>query len=266
MVRLFILLAANLFASLAFAGAPDQSMDRNADPVAEIFSSEGVDGTLVVASANGEILHLHNDERSVTRFSPASTFKIPNTLIALDLGVLESTDDSFSWDGVDRGLAAWNKDQTLLSAFRVSCVWCYQEIARKVGLVQYETALNLIGYGNQKVGDQVDQFWLNGVLRISAGEQINFLKSLLGVSAPYHREHIAIVKEVMREEQGADYVLYAKSGWTGPEQHVGWYVGYVEKADETWLFAMNMRMDEATEAPLRKELTVESLRAVGILE
>ena len=114
--------------------------------------------------------------------------------------------------------------------------------------------------------DQVDQFWLNGVLRISAVEQINFLKTLLGDSAPYHREHIAIVKDVMREEQGADYMLYAKSGWTGPEQHVGWYVGYLEKTDGIWLFAMNMRMDEATEAPLRKELAVESLRALGILE
>ena len=266
LVRLFILVTAALLMSVAFAGAPDQSSDRKADPVTEIFSSEGVDGTLVVASANGEILHLHNDERSVTRFSPASTFKIPNTLIALNLGVLESTDDSFSWDGVDRGLAAWNKDQTLLSAFRVSCVWCYQEIARKVGLVQYETALNLIGYGNQKVGDQVDRFWLNGVLRISAVEQIRFLKSLHGGSASYDREHIDIVKDVMREEQGADYVLYAKSGWTGPEQHVGWYVGYLEKADGIWLFAMNMRMDEVTEAPLRKELTVESLRALGILK
>jgi beta-lactamase class D len=266
LVRLFILVAAAFLASLAFAGAPDQSMDRKADPVTEIFSSNGVDGTLVVASADGEILHLHNDKRSVTRFSPASTFKIANTLIALDLRVIESSDDSFSWDGVDRGLTAWNKDQTLLSAFRVSCVWCYQEIARKVGLVQYETALNRIGYGNQRVGDQVDQFWLNGVLRISAVEQISFLKSLLGGSVPYQREHIGIVKEVMREEQGADYVLYAKSGWTGSEQHVGWYVGFLEKADGIWLFAMNMRMDEATEAPLRKELTVESLRALGILE
>lgn len=266
MARFFILLTASLLASVVFAGAPDQSLDREADAVAEIFSREGMDGTLVVASSNGEILHLHNDERSVTRFSPASTFKIPNTLIALDLGVLESSDDPFSWDGVDRGLPAWNRDQTLLSAFRVSCVWCYQEIARKVGLVRYKSALNRISYGNQKVGDQVDQFWLNGVLRISAVEQINFLKSLLGGSVPYRREHIDIVKEVMREEQGADYVLYAKSGWTGPEQHVGWYVGYVEKADEIWLFAMNMRMDEAKEAPLRKELTVESLKALGVLE
>ena len=255
-----------MLAPVAFAGAPDQPTERKAGAVAEIFNSAGIDGTLVIASTNGEILHLHNGERSIIRFSPASTFKIPNTLIGLDLGVLESGDDSFSWDGVDRGLADWNNDQTLLSAFRVSCVWCYQEIARKVGLVQYETALNLIGYGNQKVGDQVDRFWLNGVLRISAVEQINFLKSLLGGSVPYHREHIDIVKEVMREEQGADYVLYAKSGWTGPEQHVGWYVGYLENADGIWLFAMNMRMDVATEAPLRKELTVESLRALGILE
>ena len=266
-MRLVITVTAALLASAAFAGASDQLPDRQADVVAELFNSEGVDGTFVVASEDGEILHLYNDERAVVRFSPASTFKIPNTLIALDLGVLESTDDTFRWVGMDRGLSAWNMDQTLLSAFKVSCVWCYQEVARKIGAVQYETALHRMDYGNQQVGDQVDQFWLNGVLRISAIEQIRFLGALLAGSLSYEREHIDIVKEIMRQEPGGNkYVLHAKSGWTGSEQHVGWYVGYVEKRDKTWLFAMNMRMDAAEQAPLRKELTVQSLRALGILK
>ena len=264
-MRLVVVGATALLASVAFAGAPDELTDRKGDAVAEVFNSEGINGTLVVASAKGEILYLHNDERSATRFSPASTFKIPNTLIALYLGVLESRDDTFDWDGVERGLPAWNRDQTLSSAFKVSCVWCYQEIARKVGLAQYETALNRLGYGNQQLGDQVDQFWLNGELKISAVEQISFLKDLLFGSVPYSREHIDILKEIMVEEQGADYVLYAKTGWTGPELHVGWYVGFVEKADETWFFALNIRMDDAAKAPLRKSLAVQSLRALGIL-
>ena len=70
---------------------------------------------------------------------------------------------------------------------------------------------------------------------------------------------------IWRYEQSADYIIYAKTGWTGTELQVGWYVGYVEKGDENWLFAMNMRMDRAEQAPLRKKLTIRSLRALGLL-
>ncbi len=121
-------------------------------------------------------------------------------------------------------------------------------------------------YGNQRIGDQVDQFWLNGELQVSALEQINFLSRLVSDSVPFRREHIDILKTIMRDDQSpSDYTIYAKSGWTGSELAVGWYIGYVEKNDHTWLFAMNMRMDSASEAFLRKSLTIHSLRALGII-
>ncbi len=140
-----------------------------------------------------------------------------------------------------------------------------QEIARSVGLNRYAAALAEINYGNEQVGSKVDEFWLNGALQISALEQIEFLQKLVDYSTPYRREHVDIVKTIMLDEQRAEFAIYAKSGWTGPELHVGWYVGYVEKGNDIWLFAMNMRMDSAAQASLRKELTVQSLRALGVL-
>jgi beta-lactamase class D len=256
---------------LAFTLSPAMG-DENRQPgdsmsgtVAEVFQAAGIDGTLVVASADGNILQVHNDERSKTRFSPASTFKVPNTLIALDAAIVTSKDARFEWDGTDRGLPAWNRDQTLESAFRVSCVWCYQEIARSVGLDRYRTALATMHYGNEQVGQLVDQFWLNGELQISALEQIEFLSKLVNGSTPYRREQVDIVKAIMLDEQTDDYSIHAKTGWTGPGLHTGWYVGYVEKGDDTWLFAMNMRMDSADQAPLRKQLTLRSLKVLGFL-
>lgn len=254
-----------LFVSVASGdtvGQPDRPVIGT---VAEIFQAEGIDGTFVLASSEGEILSVYNDERSRTRYSPASTFKILNTLIALDTKVVTSKDSEFKWDGKDRGLPAWNRDQTLESAFRVSCVWCYQQIARKVGTARYLDALADNSYGNQHVGDQVDQFWLNGDLQISAMEQIEFLAKLHNYSLPFRREHVDILKAIMLDERGTDYSIYAKTGWTGPGLHVGWYVGFVEKSDKTWLFAMNMRMDQAEQASLRKALSVRSLKVLGIL-
>ncbi len=264
-MRLMCGLMLVLAVSVALSDTSNKQEDSGIDAVAEVFRADGVVGTLVVASSDGKVLHAYNDDRSRQRFSPASTFKILNTLIALDAAVVTSKDSPFKWDGTDRGRPAWNKDQTLESAFKVSCVWCYQEIARSVGLNRYAVALVDTDYGNEQVGDNVDEFWLNGDLRISALEQVEFLNKLVDYSVPYRREHVDIVKGIMLDERTTDYAIHGKSGWTGPELHVGWYVGFVEKGDDIWLFAMNMRMESAEQASLRKELAIQSLRALGIL-
>ena len=248
-----------------FGGIGHSANGQDVGAVAEVFAVENIVGTLVVATADGAPVYVYNDERSRVQFSPASTLKIPNTLVALDSGVATSKESPYTWDGKDKGRPAWNKDQTLESAFRVSCVWCYQEMARDVGIERYVTDLHNIAYGNQNVGDHVDLFWLNGDLLISAKEQIAFLSAMYNYTVPYQREHVDLVKNIMLVEQAADYSLRAKAGWTGPILHTGWYVGYVEKDDEVWLFAMNMRMDQVEQAGLRKELTVRSLRALGLL-
>jgi len=234
-------------------------------PVRAIFESEGITGTFVAASLNGDVIHIHNDSRSTERFAPASTFKIPNTLIALDLSIVDSEASTFTWDGTDRGIESWNKDQTLKTAFKVSCVWCYQEIARAVGAERYKRALAKLDYGNRSIGDQVDRFWLNGSLQISAVEQITFLRKLYNEELPFQREHIDILKAMMVTQQTELHTVYAKTGWAATMPQVAWYVGFVESGEDTWLFAMNMRVDNPEQAALREELSIRSLHALGII-
>ena len=233
--------------------------------VADVFAASGVGGTLVISSLEGHERFVYNDSRSVERFSPASTFKIINTLIALDRGLVTSRDSVFAWDGIEREVRAWNGDQTLASAFAVSCVWCYQQIARDVGASVYREQLAAIGYGNGQVGDAVDSFWLDGTLGISAAEQIEILRGIVGYSLPYKRQHVDELKSIMLIEVTEDYGLYAKTGWTGADLAVGWLVGYLETAEGTWLLAMNMTMDSISQAPLRQEVVMQSLRALAII-
>jgi len=252
-------------AAVVLVTSGGQVLSQDTNVVADVFASANIDGTLIVADANGKHLHVFNEDRSREQYSPASTFKIPYSLIALDAGVVTSKESAFTWDGSEKGREAWNKDQTLESAFRVSCVWCYQEIARDVGSDHYVSYLAGIDYGNQEIGDRVDLFWLTGVLKISAAEQIEFLSAMLNYDVPFRREYVDLVKEIMLVEKTAAYSLYAKSGWTGPGLHTGWFVGYVETEGDVLLFAMNMEMDKAELAGLRKGLTLRSLAALGIL-
>ena len=246
-------------------GAPGDFSDATQQEVAALFDEAMVDGTFVVSSLDGSTNFVHNEERADTRFSPASTFKILNTLIGLKTGVVGSRDSTFTWDGTERGVAAWNRDQTLQSAFRVSCVWCYQEIARSVGKAIYLDELTTIGFGNQTIGGHVDRFWLDGSLRISASEQVDFLRKLCLDQLPFSRQNVDELRDIMLDEQSGGYALYGKTGWTGAALHTGWYVGFVEVADATWVFALNLEMDAAEQAPLRKQLALRSLEALGII-
>jgi beta-lactamase class D len=115
-MRAVILLIATFLQ--AFASAAE-------DPaIAALFKAEGVEGTIVVASLKSGETFVANEKRAAQPFAPASTFKVLNTLIAVEEGIVRDKDHAFRWDGVSRDIPEWNRDQTLASAFKVSCVWC----------------------------------------------------------------------------------------------------------------------------------------------
>ena len=149
------------FVSSAYGEDPD---------MAKFFHDRGLTGTIVISSFDGGKTYIHNDERARTRFVPASTFKIPNTLIALEESVVADEKEIIKWDGRDRGMPSWNKDQSMESAFPSSCVWFYQELAGRVGKDKYTRWLKTMAYGNEQAGSGLTDFWLEGDLKISAVE------------------------------------------------------------------------------------------------
>ena len=259
-----VLLCLQLMPAATF-GEPGEFFDAFEEEIAGLFEQAGVTGTFVLSSRDGSKRFVHNGGRAGERFSPASTFKILNTLIGLETGIVASRHSTFTWDGTETSVAAWNRDQTLQSAFRVSCVWCYQEIARSVGIARYRKELAAVGFGNEIVGDSVDQFWLDGSLKISALEQVGFLRMLDAGQLPYRQEVVDELKAIMLEERTSGHLLYGKTGWTGAELHTGWYVGLVEVPDDAWFFALNLDMNVAEQAPLRKQLALRALEALEII-
>jgi len=262
MIRIFPILALLMFtlASSAFAEDAD---------IAQLFTGKNVQGMMVISSLDGTITYSHKDESAATRMLPASTFKIPNTLIALEEGALADEKQVWKWDGTDRGVAAWNKDQTLESAFKSSCIWCYQELARRVGTERYNAWLTKLQYGNSQAGPQVDNFWLEGDLRISAVEHITFLKRVYRREFHFKPASYELLKKLMVIEQTPGYTLRAKTGWAGfgvpTAPQIGWYVGYVETKTDVWFFAMNMNIAKPADAGLRQKLVMEVLKVKGII-
>jgi len=250
-------LLASIFPSISIASDSD---------IASLYKTNKIEGALVIASLDGKVQFVHNKSRSEQRFLPASTFKIPNTLIALEEGVIESDKEIIKWDGSDKGLASWNKDQTLVTAFSLSCVWCYQEFAKHIGNERYLKYLSDMNYGNKKTGKDVTTFWLEGHLSISAKEQIDFLRKMYLEQLPFKSKNIQILKKIMVVEVTPTYSLSAKTGWVNRinNQH-GWYVGYIEVNGKIWLFANNIQVRSKSDLVFRKQLVIESLKLKKII-
>ena len=235
--------------------------------LAALFKNHKTNGTIILTSLDGISTFVHNDKRANKRFSTASTFKILNSLIALEEGLVSTAESVIKWDGTQYEYELWNKNQTLKSAFQVSCVWCYQKLARKVGSEKYRDYISSVSYGRLLDEFNETTFWLDNGLTISAVEQINFLKKVYSHSISFSSSSYETLREIMVVEESPSYTLRAKTGWAARvTPQVGWYVGYVEVKDNVWFFATNIEISSSKDLVLRKEITESALRIKGIIK
>jgi beta-lactamase class D len=208
---------------------------------------QGIDGTFVLLDGQTGAFTRWNATRADQRFAPCSTFKIPNTAILLETGAAPDPEFVVTYDpALKASREAWRHDHTLRSAYRDSVLWYYHALAKKAGLPAEARLVKQFGYGNADTSGGVDgarPFWIDGSLRISANEQVAFLKRLhdgrLGLSARTD----SLTKAIMIADQTPSGTLRAKTGACQPEgdrQVTVWYVGYVEKPAGVWYFALEM--------------------------
>lgn len=239
---------------------------KESPEVGELFKRAGVRGTFVLYDVDAGRFVGHNQARSKVRFIPASTFKIPNSLIGLAVEAVQDVDDILPYGGKPQSFAVWEKDMGLREAITLSNVPIYQELARRIGLERMRENILKLGYGNGNIGATVDTFWLEGPLKISAIEQAQFLARLAQGQLPLPRDVQTSVREIVLLEQGDSWRLYGKTGWeNAPNSGIGWWVGWVQKDDHVYAFALNIDIQKATDAGKRIEIGKASLEALGVL-
>ena len=257
-----LLAATGIFPSRGLANvAPQRSEIRVG--LAKRFASEGTVGAFVGYKVDDYLIIASDKNRSGDGKLPASTFKIPNSIIALETGVVADPDkDVFKWDGVTRSIEAWNKDHTLRSAIAVSAVPVYQEIARRIGPERMQKYVDLMDYGNRDIGGGIDQFWLTGNLRIDPIQQIDFLDRLRRGVLPVSTRSQELTRDILTVTKVGDATLRTKSGLLGAEQgkpSLGWMVGWAEKGSQQTVFAMNMDCKEQSHIAARMTVTQQCL-------
>ncbi len=237
-----------------------------------ILDNAGVTGSIVIYDLEKDGYHSNDFEWAITQRLPASTFKIPNSIVAIETGVVENDSTLFKWDGQERAIKVWNQDLILKDAFHFSCVPCYQDIARRIGDKRMNTYLAKLNYGAMDVDStNIDLFWLEGKSRISQLEQIDFLKRFYSSALPISSRTEKMMKRMMVIKGAKDYRLSGKTGWAVRNNYNnGWFVGYVETNDNTYFFATNIEPKDDFEMKrfpsVRKEVTLKALNQMGIIK
>jgi len=234
------------------------------------FEREHVTGGIALLdTASGE-LSCSDVARCQASYLPASTFKIANTIIALETGVVEDAETVLPWDGTPRELEDWNAKLTLREAIRTSCVPCYQDIARKIGQARMNEWLVRLDYGNRDASGGIDAFWLGGGLRITPLEQLAFLRRLAEGKLPISERTREIVLDLITLDVGPEHQLLGKTGFVTQERagkELGWFIGYVELGARRVFFAttIDSHPDGVDLLPLRRRVTESVLVGIGVL-
>lgn len=243
---------------------------NNDESLKKYFDENHVDGSFTMFNnADGKVT-VYNMKYDTMRFSPASTFKIFNSLVGLQTGVILDEKMQIKWDGVERWNKDWNKDMDMTEAFKVSSVPYYQEVARQLGKETLQQWIDSIGYGNRNTSGAVDSFWLNNSLKISPDEQLGFVKKLYFDQLPFRKTVQQVVRDVMLQENNTAYQLSYKTGWgfTEDGNAMGWVVGWIEENKHVYFFVTFVKApDKDTNInTARMNITKAILKQYGFFE
>jgi len=223
---------------------------------------DAFEGSFVLYNLKADKFTIYNKEKSTTRVSPESTYKIFSALIALEQNIIQQKDSTLNWDGSNYPFDDWNQDQDLYTAMKYSVSWYFQNIDKQVGKKTLETYFEQIGYGNCDLSGGIMYYWMESSLRISPIEQVQLLKDFYNNDLVFKQENIDIVKKSLRLSEKDGAMLSGKTG-TGAVNGKGvngWFIGYVEKNENTYIFATNIQGKDKASGSVAAEITLKILQ------
>jgi beta-lactamase class D len=214
-------------------------------------------------------LHRYRD----SSYLPASTFKIVNSLIGLQTGVITNDSMIIKWDSIKRR-DAWDRDLSMYQAFRVSAVNYFQEVARRIGKDTMQSYLDTLSYGTKKITTTVDSFWLDNSLKITPDEQLGLVKRLYFEQLPFFASNQKIVKRAMTIEDNTTYTLAFKTGWGRHDwgksgaTNIGWMIGWIVENRHPYFFVLNIETPDPgfDMMQVREKMLRDILKHLGFFE
>ncbi|TCO69153.1 BlaR1 family beta-lactam sensor/signal transducer [Marinisporobacter balticus] len=226
----------------------------------------GYEGTFVLYDMKNDKYHIYNESLSKKRVSPLSTFKIGISLVGLEEGIIKDENMIIPWNKEIYPFEEWNKDQNLKTAMKYSVNWYYEAVSSRIGHRTMKKYVDKMKYGNKFVSNNITRFWNESSLKISPIEQISFLRDFYAYKLPFSKENLDRVKEVIKVSKNNRGQLSGKTGTANVNNKNinGWFIGYVEKDDNTYFFATNINAIDKASGSAAKHITLSILKEKGI--
>jgi beta-lactamase class D len=267
----------NFLLLIAFLQSCSPNNVKQDKSLKKYFDDNKVEGCFALMDNASGKFTVHNLGRyRDSSYLPASTFKILNSLIGLQTGKISSDSMVIKWDGVERRVADWNKDLNMYEAFRVSSVYYYQEVARRIGKDTMQIWLDSLKYGAKTdtgkvvITSAIDSFWLDNSLKITPDQQLGLVKRLYFDQLPFFKSYQEMVKRAMLFENNSNYRLGYKTGWGFKENGnaIGWVVGWVEENNHPYFFVLNIESPDKDFDmwTIRMKMLKDILKQLGFFE
>ncbi len=235
---------------------------------------------VVIQALDGTAPYVSDAVECAVRTTPASTFKVPHAVIALETGVVTDALELVKWNGTKHSYPTWTRDHSLASAMKWSVLWFFQRTATSIGRERMAESLKRLRYGRDGFDRELTAFWLNGDLVISPAEQLEFLGRLVRYELPVARRHIDTVKAAFQMPPGTITnaagehrfaltwpglrVVRAKTGnATLGSERVSWIIGHIETNGRAHVFVSRVRAGEALPSSAGADLALRVLNTRG---
>lgn len=257
------------FLSTYAVDANEYSFDKTGKNLLSLDLSStfsGYNGAFVLYDSAQNTWSIYNEKQAALRVSPASTYKIYDGLLGLENKIITPTRSILTWNGEDYPFAAWKTDHDLTSAMQNSVNWYFQTIDASVGKENVKAFLEEIDYGNQNIGNDLALYWTDSSLKISPLEQVELLEKFYNNDFLFSDEHILAVKHAIHLSTTDSGSLYGKTGTERVDGNdvCGWFVGYVETAENIYYFATNIQGEADTTGSLAADITMSVLSELNI--
>ncbi|AOT69572.1 BlaR1 family beta-lactam sensor/signal transducer [Geosporobacter ferrireducens] len=254
--------------SISYTGSSKAQAEMPQNVIFEDLDNyfQGYDGSFVLLDANKDIYYIYNEKRSRERVSPCSTYKIISSLIGLETGRLRDKDTKIPWDGIIYPFEPWSQDHTLETAFSYSVDWYFEKFTDEIERDKIMDYMKKIGYGNSDISGK-QNFWQESSLKISPIEQVDVLLRLYKSQLPFSQKNIDTVKHIMKVVEMEGSVLSGKTG-TGivnGKSINGWYIGYLERGQQVYIFAVNIQGLDNTSGQQARDITMSILTDKGFI-
>ena len=271
MLTVVLLLGFTPFISTYAADGSQYQWDSSSENISYVDLSTyfgEYEGSFVLYDLKNDEWSIHDKEHATLRVAPNSTYKIYDALFGLEEGVITPENSFIAWNGEIYPFEAWNADQTLQSAMNSSVNWYFQTLDEQLGASDVYSYIQEIGYGNENMSGDFSTYWMESSLKISPIEQVELLTRLQNNSLGFAPENINAVKDAICLSASDAGTFYGKTG-TGRvngQDVNGWFIGYIETADNTYFFATNISADSDATGGNATEITMSILSDMNIWE